>query len=71
MPCPFTHQVTTELLMSGADTPVSKFFINCLAEEPTDVRACVYFMLCTCLMHACEFCTTYRGGGYRGEEPAV
>jgi len=29
--------VTTELLMSGADTPVSKFFINCLAEEAPDV----------------------------------
>lgn len=26
--------VTTELLMSGADTPQSKFFINCLAETP-------------------------------------
>jgi chlorophyll(ide) b reductase len=25
--------VTTELLMSGADTPTAKFFINCLAEE--------------------------------------
>jgi hypothetical protein len=24
--------VTTELLMSGADSPVSKFFINCLGE---------------------------------------
>ena len=31
--------VTTELLMSGADTPVAKFFINCLAEEPADVAA--------------------------------
>jgi hypothetical protein len=30
-------KVTTELLMSGADTKVSKFFINCLAEEPSDV----------------------------------
>lgn len=29
--------VTTELLMSGADTPVAKFFINCLAEEPGHV----------------------------------
>lgn len=29
--------VTTDLLMAGADTPVSKFFINCLAEEPDDV----------------------------------
>ncbi|KIY92204.1 chlorophyll(ide) b reductase [Monoraphidium neglectum] len=29
--------VTTELLMSGADTPVAKFFINCLAEEPQEV----------------------------------
>ena len=26
--------VTTELLMSGADTPTAKFFINCLAETP-------------------------------------
>lgn len=26
--------VTTQLLMSGADTPQSKFFINCLAETP-------------------------------------
>jgi chlorophyll(ide) b reductase len=26
--------VTTELLMSGADTAQSKFFINCLAETP-------------------------------------
>ncbi len=25
--------VTTELLMSGADTPVAKFFINCLGER--------------------------------------
>lgn len=24
--------VTTELLMSGANTPTSKFFINCLGE---------------------------------------
>jgi chlorophyll(ide) b reductase len=24
--------VTTELLMSGADTPTAKFFINCLGE---------------------------------------
>lgn len=30
--------VTTELLMSGADTPQSKFFINCLA-EPADTVA--------------------------------
>ncbi|KAK9839985.1 hypothetical protein WJX74_001479 [Apatococcus lobatus] len=29
--------VTTELLMSGADTQVAKFFINCLAEEPATV----------------------------------
>lgn len=29
--------VTTELLMAGADTPTSKFFINCLAEEAQDV----------------------------------
>lgn len=29
--------VTTELLMSGADTPTAKFFINCLAEAPNDV----------------------------------
>ncbi|KAK9861543.1 hypothetical protein WJX84_011294 [Apatococcus fuscideae] len=29
--------VTTELLMSGADTQIAKFFINCLAEEPTTV----------------------------------
>eukprot|EP01026_Neomeris_dumetosa_P059164 TRINITY_DN5522_c0_g1_i2.p1 TRINITY_DN5522_c0_g1~~TRINITY_DN5522_c0_g1_i2.p1 ORF type:complete len:377 (-),score=34.44 TRINITY_DN5522_c0_g1_i2:453-1559(-) len=26
--------VNTELLMSGADTPTAKFFINCLAETP-------------------------------------
>ena len=25
--------------MTGADTPVAKFFINCLAEEPGEVRA--------------------------------
>eukprot|EP00882_Tetradesmus_deserticola_P016046 GHRQ01017115.1.p1 GENE.GHRQ01017115.1~~GHRQ01017115.1.p1 ORF type:complete len:320 (+),score=122.70 GHRQ01017115.1:241-1200(+) len=31
--------VTTELLMSGANTPTAKFFINCLAEEPGDVAA--------------------------------
>lgn len=31
--------VTTELLMSGATTPVAKFFINCLAEEPKDVAS--------------------------------
>ena len=29
--------VTTELLMAGADNKVSKFFINCLAEEPETV----------------------------------
>ncbi|KAL6761728.1 hypothetical protein V8C86DRAFT_3088155 [Haematococcus lacustris] len=29
--------VTTELLMTGADTPTSRFFINCLAEEAGDV----------------------------------
>lgn len=29
--------VTTELLMAGADNKVSKFFINCLAEEPKTV----------------------------------
>lgn len=29
--------VTTELLMTGADTPTAKFFINCLAEEPQEV----------------------------------
>ncbi|GBF95247.1 chlorophyll(ide) b reductase chloroplastic [Raphidocelis subcapitata] len=29
--------VTTELLMSGADNKASKFFINCLAEEPEEV----------------------------------
>jgi len=29
--------VTTELLMSGADNRVSKFFINCLAENPETV----------------------------------
>ena len=29
--------VTTELLMSGADTPQSKFFINCMAESPEAV----------------------------------
>lgn len=29
--------VTTELLMAGADNKVSKFFINCLAEEPQAV----------------------------------
>ncbi|MEW5299240.1 MAG: hypothetical protein WDW36_002274 [Sanguina aurantia] len=29
--------VTTELLMSGADTSASKFFINCLAEPPEKV----------------------------------
>ena len=31
--------VTTELLMSGADTPQAKWFINCLAEAPEDVAA--------------------------------
>eukprot|EP00879_Flechtneria_rotunda_P023845 GHRR01025253.1.p1 GENE.GHRR01025253.1~~GHRR01025253.1.p1 ORF type:complete len:268 (+),score=73.44 GHRR01025253.1:721-1524(+) len=31
--------VTTELLMSGANTPTAKFFINCLAEEPEEVAA--------------------------------
>jgi len=29
--------VTTELLMSGANTPQAKFFINCLAEPPAHV----------------------------------
>ncbi|PNH11476.1 Chlorophyll(ide) b reductase NOL, chloroplastic, partial [Tetrabaena socialis] len=29
--------VTTELLMTGADTPTAKFFINCLAEPASDV----------------------------------
>jgi len=29
--------VTTELLMSGADTPQAKWFINCLAEKPETV----------------------------------
>ncbi|KAG7672283.1 hypothetical protein Ndes2526B_g06724 [Nannochloris sp. 'desiccata'] len=29
--------VTTELLMAGADNKVSKFFINCLAEQPETV----------------------------------
>lgn len=29
--------VTTELLMSGADTAQSKFFINCMAEQPETV----------------------------------
>lgn len=29
--------VTTELLMAGADNKISKFFINCLAEEPKTV----------------------------------
>lgn len=29
--------VTTDLLMAGADTPVAKFFINCLAERPETV----------------------------------
>lgn len=29
--------VTTELLMSGADTMQSKFFINCMAESPETV----------------------------------
>ncbi|GAX82933.1 hypothetical protein CEUSTIGMA_g10360.t1 [Chlamydomonas eustigma] len=31
--------VTTELLMSGADSPVSKFFINCLADTPEEVAS--------------------------------
>lgn len=31
--------VTTELLMSGANTSAAKFFINCLAEEAGDVAA--------------------------------
>ncbi|GLC43507.1 hypothetical protein PLESTM_001480600 [Pleodorina starrii] len=31
--------VTTELLMTGANTPTAKFFINCLAEPATDVAA--------------------------------
>lgn len=31
--------VTTELLMAGADNKISKFFINCLAEEPATVAA--------------------------------
>lgn len=29
--------VTTQLLMSGADNPQSKWFINCLAETPDTV----------------------------------
>lgn len=29
--------VTTELLMSGADTAQAKFFINCMAEPPETV----------------------------------
>ncbi|KAG2491067.1 hypothetical protein HYH03_010512 [Edaphochlamys debaryana] len=31
--------VTTELLMSGANTPTAKFFINCLAETASDAAA--------------------------------
>lgn len=31
--------VTTELLMAGADNLASKWFINCLAEEPATVAA--------------------------------
>ena len=31
--------VTTELLMSGADTPQARWFINCLAETPEDAAA--------------------------------
>ncbi|EFJ42478.1 hypothetical protein VOLCADRAFT_67034 [Volvox carteri f. nagariensis] len=31
--------VTTELLMTGANTPTAKFFINCLAEPAADVAA--------------------------------
>ena len=31
--------VTTELLMSGADSAQGKFFINCLAETAEDVAA--------------------------------
>ena len=31
--------VTTELLMAGADNKISKFFINCLAEQPETVAA--------------------------------
>jgi len=31
--------VTTELLMSGANTPTAKFFINCLAEPAGDVAS--------------------------------
>ncbi|KAG1670952.1 hypothetical protein FOA52_011387 [Chlamydomonas sp. UWO 241] len=33
--------VTTELLMTGADTPMSKFFINCLAETAEEVAATI------------------------------
>lgn len=29
--------VTTELLMAGTNTPIAKFFVNCLAEEPQTV----------------------------------
>eukprot|EP00877_Chromochloris_zofingiensis_P005359 jgi/Chrzof1/14824/Cz09g17200.t1_NOL[v5.2] len=31
--------VTTNLLMSGANTPTAKFFVNCLAEEPNTVAS--------------------------------
>jgi hypothetical protein len=33
--------VTTELLMSGADTPTAKFFINCLGEIQTCGSGCL------------------------------
>lgn len=29
--------VTTDLLMAGTNTPIAKFFVNCLAEEPQTV----------------------------------
>lgn len=32
--------VTTELLMSGADTPTAKFFINCLGERTGECCSC-------------------------------
>ena len=55
--------VTTELLMSGSDTPMSKFMINALAEEPKDVASFLVPRVREVVLEASEESSAGEGQG--------
>jgi hypothetical protein len=50
--------VTTELLMSGADTPTAKFFINCLGEARGSAVTMRVVSVCSCCCPHCRHVLT-------------